>query len=115
MEEIDEFCKEYNIPYKTKIKFRTFMQKLHGKQDDEKKIQINDIDEELRNFLSKSKIDLNVYDVLIKQNIGFKQVSTITQYDIDRLCDKNNIKIGTKIDFKNAVDKYQINKIRQSK
>eukprot|EP01084_Bolivina_argentea_P069460 126384_1 len=126
-DEINDLCKEMNLNTKQKLKFRRLIKIINDtdKKDDKKmNININEFeqkddkleDQELKTFLNINKLPLHLYTILIQQNIGYKQLLSITPSNIDKLCDGNeNIKIGTQINLKTAIGQFQMENMKMNK
>eukprot|EP01084_Bolivina_argentea_P258889 436632_1 len=61
-----------------------------------------------RKFLSDNKLSLHLLEPLIVQNIGVSQLTNLSSHDIDKICDKNGIKIGDKVNLKTVLTHYQV-------
>eukprot|EP01084_Bolivina_argentea_P252688 424196_1 len=95
--------KLYNIINKTRT--------ITNDKKDEKK-QHDFADAALKEFLIKNNISVDIYHIFASQEIGYKQLATITPYDIDKLCEQNNVKIGSKIKLKTIIDQHQMRLIQ---
>eukprot|EP01084_Bolivina_argentea_P134758 237591_1 len=71
-------------------------------------------DDELKLFLTQNELSMSLYPILVNEDIGYKELSFLTPNDIENLCDGKNIKIGTKINFKNAVKSLTQNKLKSA-
>eukprot|EP01084_Bolivina_argentea_P258892 436637_1 len=110
-DDVNDLCQDINISGMKKMKFKRLIRiitqtRTENKMQYEEKQQYA-ADEQLQSFLTKNKLPLNFYDILIQQEIGYEQLSLITPYNIDTLCKDNNVKIGVQIKFKQVVEEYQ--------
>eukprot|EP01084_Bolivina_argentea_P117245 208244_1 len=99
--DIDDFCDDLNLKGMQNVKFRKLMRILKTSN----KTQINLIDDlDLKNFIQKHKLPLNLYETLLHENIKFHELNNTNPDYIDYICDNNGIKIGTKIRFKKLIE-----------
>eukprot|EP01084_Bolivina_argentea_P022423 41672_1 len=108
--ELDEFCKTYNIQYKQKIKFRKLLRiinesKINIKNEGEEIKHTQLEDSKLNQFLKDHNLPSTLYNILLSENITFDTLQQISKTDIENICENHNIKIGTKICLQNVIAK----------
>eukprot|EP01084_Bolivina_argentea_P125976 223127_1 len=71
-------------------------------------IDLAKADNELMQFLKKNNLfQYNIYHILIKQNISYAELQCLTPKNIDDICSKNNIDVGTTIKIQQAIENHQ--------
>eukprot|EP01083_Nonionella_stella_P105314 302902_1 len=100
--ELADLCRRLNLTIIQTLKFRDLMKLI-----DKSTMGNRGVDIDLEHFLDTHKLS-DLYHIFQREGIGFDELETITPHDIDHLCDDNDVKIGSKINLKNAIDQHQI-------
>eukprot|EP01084_Bolivina_argentea_P132258 233399_1 len=117
-DEINDVCKELKLSGVQKLKFKRLIRIIHknksAQSDNKVDTEEHADDDELKIFLNNNKLPLYLYGIFLQQEIGYKELSSMTPYNIDKLCEDNNIKIGIGIKLKKAVEKHQFQLLKNN-
>ena len=114
LSQFDAFCEELNLSTIQTLKMRTLINEIRKSHrsggSEEMKLEE---DVELNAFIDLHQLPSNLYHALISEGITYQNLETIAPYDIDEICGGHNIQIGVKLNLKSAVEKHQLEILKQ--
>eukprot|EP01084_Bolivina_argentea_P108602 194092_1 len=105
---IDQTCDDLELKGMKRVRFRKLIRIIHEKNE-EKNLSVDkhESDIKLKKFLIDNKLPLKLYNVLLNEGVNYDKLVYLSPSNVDSLWTGRNIRIGTQIDFDDAIKKLK--------